>query len=53
MALRIVLHSGDFKLDPTPIDGRPTDLPTFAAMGNRGVRLLLSDSTNAEKAIAA
>jgi ribonuclease J len=45
----IVLHSGDFKLDPTPIDGRPTDLPTFAAMGNRGVRLLLSDSTNAEK----
>jgi ribonuclease J len=45
----IVLHSGDFKLDPTPIDGRPTDLPAFAALGNRGVRLLLSDSTNAEK----
>lgn len=45
----VVLHSGDFKLDPTPIDGRPTDLPTLAALGNRGVRLLLSDSTNAEK----
>jgi ribonuclease J len=45
----IVIHSGDFKLDPTPIDGRPTDLPAFAALGNRGVRLLLSDSTNAEK----
>ncbi len=45
----MVIHSGDFKLDPTPIDGRPTDLPTFASLGNRGVRLLLSDSTNAEK----
>lgn len=45
----IVLHSGDFKLDPTPIDGRPTDLPAFAALGGRGIRLLLSDSTNAEK----
>lgn len=44
----IVLHSGDFKLDPTPIDGRPTDLPTFAELGREGVRLLLSDSTNAE-----
>lgn len=45
----IVVHSGDFKLDPTPIDGRPTDLPAFAALGRRGVKLLLSDSTNAEK----
>jgi ribonuclease J len=45
----IIVHSGDFKLDPTPIDGRPTDLPAFAALGERGVRLLLSDSTNAEK----
>lgn len=45
----VVLHSGDFKLDPTPIDGRPTDLPALSALGNRGVRLLLSDSTNAEK----
>jgi len=45
----IIVHSGDFKLDPTPIDGVPTDLPAFAALGKRGVRLLLSDSTNAEK----
>ena len=45
----VIVHSGDFKLDPTPIDGRPTDLPAFASLGRRGVRLLLSDSTNAEK----
>ncbi len=45
----VILHSGDFKLDPTPIDDRPTDLPAFAALGRRGVRLLLADSTNAEK----
>lgn len=45
----IVLHSGDFKLDPTPIDNRSTDLPTLAALGRQGVRLLLSDSTNAER----
>ncbi|HSM01551.1 MAG TPA: ribonuclease J [Acidimicrobiia bacterium] len=44
----IIVHSGDFKLDPTPIDSVPTDLPTFADLGRRGVRLLLSDSTNAE-----
>ncbi len=45
----IVLHSGDFKLDPTPVDGHPTDLPAFAELGRRGVRLLLADSTNAER----
>jgi ribonuclease J len=45
----IVLHSGDFKLDPTPIDNRPTDLPSLAALGRQGVRLFLSDSTNAER----
>lgn len=45
----MILHSGDFKLDPTPIDGRATDLPALASLGNRGVRLLLADSTNAEK----
>ena len=43
-----IVHSGDFKLDPTPIDGKPTDLATFAGFGRRGVRLLLGDSTNAE-----
>ncbi|MFO7700393.1 MAG: ribonuclease J [Acidimicrobiia bacterium] len=45
----IVLHSGDFKLDPTPLDGVPTDLRSFAAIGARGVRVLLADSTNAER----
>jgi ribonuclease J len=44
----VVVHSGDFKLDPTPIDSVPTDLPQFADLGRKGVRLLLSDSTNAE-----
>ena len=45
----LVVHSGDLKLDPTPIDGVPTDLPEFAALGQQGVRLLLADSTNAEE----
>ena len=45
----IIIHSGDFKLDSRPIDGTPTDLPAFASLGRRGVRLLLSDSTNAER----
>ncbi|NNF64706.1 MAG: ribonuclease J [Acidimicrobiia bacterium] len=44
----MIVHSGDYKLDPTPIDGVPTDLPTFAGFGRQGVRLLLADSTNAE-----
>jgi ribonuclease J len=43
-----ILHTGDFKLDQTPIDGRPTDLPHLAALGDDGVALLLADSTNAE-----
>ncbi|MGH2723249.1 MAG: ribonuclease J [Actinomycetota bacterium] len=43
-----VLHTGDFRLDPTPIDGRVTDLRGFADEAGRGVHLLLSDSTNAE-----
>ena len=45
----LILHTGDFKLDPTPIDGRRADLPTFGRLGDQGVRLLLSDSTNAEQ----
>ncbi|MGH8912065.1 MAG: ribonuclease J [Acidimicrobiia bacterium] len=45
----VIVHSGDFKLDPTPIDNQPTDLPAFAELGTQGVRLLLSDSTNAEE----
>src|SRR5690606_17606903 len=43
-----ILHSGDFKLDQTPIDGKPTDLPHLAALGDEGVALLLADSTNAD-----
>jgi len=45
----IVLHSGDFKLDPTPLDGIATDLRSFGTIGEKGVRLLLADSTNAER----
>jgi ribonuclease J len=43
-----ILHSGDFKLDPTPIDEEPTDLHSIAEEARRGVHLFLSDSTNAE-----
>ena len=44
----LVIHSGDFKLDPTPLDGRRTDLSRLARYGQQGVLLLLADSTNAE-----
>jgi ribonuclease J len=44
-----VLHTGDFKLDPTPIDGFATDLHGFAEEAGRGVHVLMSDSTNAEE----
>jgi ribonuclease J len=45
----VVLHSGDFKLDLTPVDGRLTDLSRIGAIATtEGIRLLLSDSTNAE-----
>jgi ribonuclease J len=48
-AFGTVLHTGDFKLDQTPLDGRPTDLAALAEEARRGVHLLLSDSTNAEE----
>ena len=47
-AAGLLLHTGDFKMDQTPLDGRTTDLAGFARLGAEGVDLLLSDSTNAE-----
>lgn len=46
--LGLVIHTGDFKVDHTPVDGRPTDLSSLAALTGDGVLLLLSDSTYAE-----
>ena len=45
-----VVHTGDYKLDHTPVDGQRTDVGKLAEVGNRGVDLLLGDSTNAERA---
>lgn len=45
----VVVHTGDFKVDYTPIDGGVMDLHRFAELGKAGVLLLLSDSTNAER----
>lgn len=45
----IVIHTGDFKVDFTPIEGGIIDLARFGELGNRGVLALMSDSTNAEK----
>lgn len=47
--LGVVLHTGDFKIDYTPIDGEPMDFGRFAEIGKRGVLAMLADSTNVEK----
>ena len=47
--LGTLIHTGDFKIDPTPIDGKLFDLHTLAAYGDQGVLALFSDSTNAER----
>src|SRR6516165_8574779 len=44
----LILHTGDFKIDPAPVDGVHFDSERFARLGEEGVELLLSDSTNAE-----
>ncbi|MDP3259145.1 MAG: ribonuclease J, partial [Thermodesulfovibrionales bacterium] len=44
-----VVHTGDFKLDPTPVDGQLMDFHKFSEYGEKGTLVLLSDSTNAEK----
>jgi len=45
----IIIHTGDYKMDPTPVDGKPFDLHTFARYGQEGVLALFSDSTNVER----
>lgn len=47
--LGVIIHTGDFKVDPTPTDNELFDLHTLAAYGQRGVLLLMSDSTNSDR----
>ena len=47
--LGVVIHTGDYKIDPTPVDGKPFDLHAFARYGQEGVLALFADSTNVER----
>lgn len=44
-----LVHTGDFKIDPSPVDGRLTDLERLQALGDEGIALLMADSTNADR----
>jgi ribonuclease J len=44
-----IIHTGDYKIDPTPVDGKPFDLHAFARYGQEGVLALFADSTNVER----
>ncbi len=48
-SLGVIVHTGDFKIDPAPIDGRTTAIHRFSQLGDKGVVLLASDSTNATR----
>ena len=45
----MIVHTGDFKLDYTPIDGKMTDFRRFSELGNKGVLVMMADSTNSER----
>jgi len=45
----VIIHTGDYKIDPTPVDGKPFDLHAFARYGQEGVLALFADSTNVER----
>ncbi len=45
----VIIHTGDYKIDPTPMDGKPFDYGAFARYGDKGVLALLADSTNVER----
>ena len=48
-SMGVIVHTGDFKFDPSPIDGRATAIHRFSQLGDKGVLLLASDSTNATR----